>query len=117
MGLAISFGAPLGYMLFGAGSAGTWLPWAMGFGVLLLLLAFLARRSLGRGLGLGLGALLLGLAAFGMKAMELEAYEGPAQAGVAFPDFEAQSAAGEVFGPAQLRDGQRRLLVFYRGHW
>lgn len=120
LGLLLTFGAPLAFavsMATGGTGAGLWLPWVTGAGALLLVLAFVQRRSLGRGLLMALGVLVAVLVATGMSMMTLPDYTGPAKAGTELPAFEALRADGSPFRVENLRDGKRRVLVFYRGWW
>ena len=67
--------------------------------------------------------LVAGLAGFQWFAIgwsfRLPAYEGPIQVGDRFPEFTSTRADddGTSFTDANLRDGRRRVLVFYRGKW
>jgi hypothetical protein len=48
---------------------------------------------------------------------KLPAYEGPARIGEKIPAFTTTLAKGEAFTDENLRDGNRRVLVFFRGRW
>jgi hypothetical protein len=87
-------------------------------GAVLLLVAVARRRTIIRVLALvvilavaGLQWLVLG------SLMKLPAYEGPARAGQPFPAFQTAFADGRTFTDADLRDGSRRCMVFFRGRW
>jgi hypothetical protein len=87
-------------------------------GTFLLLLSVARRRSI-----LRVGSLLLvgALAAFEwyflVWAMKLPDYHGPADTGKPFPAFTTTLADGTSFTDANLRDGTRRVLTFFRGRW
>jgi hypothetical protein len=50
--------------------------------------------------------------------MKLPDYEGPARAGQQLPAFQATLASnGRPFTDADLGDGHRRVMVFFRGRW
>jgi hypothetical protein len=49
--------------------------------------------------------------------MKLPAYEGPARPGQEFPAFASTYPDGRSFTEADLRDGSRRAMVFFRGRW
>jgi hypothetical protein len=97
-------------------------PWYMPalatLGALLLLVSVARRRSVVRIVAL---LLVAGLAGFEwflfVSLMKLPAYEGPAQPGRPFPAFHATLADGKSFTEADLRDGSRRAMVFFRGRW
>lgn len=87
-------------------------------GVLLLVIAVVQRWSIPRIAGLLLVAAIAGSQWYMLgSAMKLPAYEGPAQAGKQLPPFQSQLAAGTPFTDADLKDGNRRVLVFFRGRW
>jgi hypothetical protein len=87
-------------------------------GVALLVVAVAHRRSIPRVIGLVLVAAFAGLEwYFLVSLMKLPAYEGPAQAGKPFPAFTATLADGRPFTDADLRDGSRRVMAFFRGRW
>jgi hypothetical protein len=87
-------------------------------GVVLVLVSLVRRRSIPRVVTL---VLLTALAAFEwytlVVLMKLPAYEGPARAGQPFPAFRTAYADGRPFTDEDLRDGSRRVLVFFRGRW
>jgi len=87
-------------------------------GALLLLVAVVRRGTVLRKIVL---LLVAGLAAFQWYAlgvmMRLPEYDGPVHAGDRFPAFEATRADGRSFSDADLRDGSRHVMVFFRGRW
>jgi hypothetical protein len=87
-------------------------------GAFLLLVAVARRRTIPRLIGLLLVAALAGFQwYFLVSLMKLPAYEGPAKAGKPFPAFTATLADGGSFTDADLRNGTRHALVFFRGRW
>jgi hypothetical protein len=87
-------------------------------GVALLLLSLARRRTVPRVVALVLVACLAGLEWYFLVSMvKLPAYTGPAQAGRQLPPFRAVFADGRPFTDADLRDGSRHALVFFRGRW
>lgn len=120
-GIAASLlGLPLIYAQFSLGYLVT--PWyspaLATLGALLLLCALVRRVSVFRVVVLLLLLALAGFQWFLMGAkLKLPAYEGPAQAGERFPAFSSARADGEPFTDADLRDGSRRVMVFFRGRW
>ena len=64
--------------------------------------------------------LLVALAALEWVALagsKLPEYTGPAQAGRTLPPFQTTLAGGGSWTDEDLRDGQRRVIVFFRGRW
>lgn len=87
-------------------------------GALLLLVAVAYRRSIPRVLALVLVVAFAGLQWYALVSlMKLPAYEGPAQTGKQLPAFHSALADGRAFTDDDLRDGSRRVLVFFRGRW
>lgn len=87
-------------------------------GALLLLVAVARRVTIPRVLGLLLVAALAGFQWYFLGSlMRLPAYEGPAQAGKPFPAFSATLADGRSFTDADLRNGSRHVMTFFRGRW
>src|SRR5262249_34701824 len=87
-------------------------------GVFLLLVALARRRSIPRVITLTLVTALAGLEWYTLVVqLKLPTYEGPAQPGQQFPAFTTTLADGRPFTDADLRDGSRRVLVFFRGRW
>jgi hypothetical protein len=87
-------------------------------GALLLAVAFLRRPGVLRGLVLLLVVVLAGYLWFVLAgAGQLPAYNGPARAGERVPEFRTTLADGRPFTDADLRDGSRRAMVFFRGRW
>lgn len=50
-------------------------------------------------------------------AGKLPQYTGPAQAGKKLPPFTTTLADGSALSDADLRDGKRRVMTFFRGRW
>lgn len=87
-------------------------------GAVLLLVAVLRRRNIARVLLLVLVGVFAGFQWFFLVSlMKLPEYEGPAQAGKQLPSFRATFADGRPFTDADLRDGTRHVLAFFRGRW
>jgi len=87
-------------------------------GAFLLLVAVARRRSIPRLIALGLVAALAGFQWYFLGSLiKLPAYEGPAQAGKQLPAFSTTLADGRPFTDADLRDGSRHVLAFFRGRW
>src|SRR5262249_37872242 len=87
-------------------------------GALLLLVSVARRRSIPRLAALVLVAAFAGFQWFFLVSMiKLPAYEGPARAGEQLPAFTSKYADGRDFTEADLHDGSRRALVFFRGRW
>jgi hypothetical protein len=88
------------------------------FGALLLLVAVIHRRSVQRVVALVLVAALAGYQWYFLAVqMKLPDYDGPARAGRPLPAFRSTLADGRPFTDADLHDGTRRVLVFFRGRW
>jgi hypothetical protein len=87
-------------------------------GVILLIVGFLQRPTILRGLGL---VLLSALCAFEWYALlsfsRVPAYTGATKAGGQIPAFSATLADGHVFTDADFRTGKPNVLLFYRGRW
>ena len=84
----------------------------------LLLLSVARRRSIPRVIALVLVAVLAGFEwYFLVSFVKLPDYEGPARTGQKLPPFSTTLASGSTFTDADLRDGSRRVLVFFRGRW
>ena len=114
----------LGPVLFGVqlGMKHTFVPWyspaLATLGALLLLASLALRPSLFRAVALVLFAAFAGVQWFFVgSSIKLPAYEGPAQAGRPFPAFRTTLADGQPFTEADLRDGSRHAMVFFRGRW
>ena len=87
-------------------------------GAVLLVVAVARRRTVPRVVALVLVAALAGFQWYTLGSlMKLPAYDGPAQPGRPFPAFRASHADGRPFTDADLRDGSRRVMVFFRGRW
>lgn len=87
-------------------------------GAFFLFVATARRRSIGRVIALVLIALAAGFQWFFLGVVvKLPEYHGPAQAGKILPAFSATLADGLPFTDADLRDGSRHVLTFFRGRW
>lgn len=87
-------------------------------GAVLLLLSVSWRRSVVRVAALVLVAVFAGLQwYFLVSMMKLPEYTGPAQPGKRLPVFQAEFANGRSFTDADLADGSRRVMTFFRGRW
>ncbi len=87
-------------------------------GAVFLLLSAASRRSISRVAGLLLVTAFAGLQwYFLVSLMKLPEYHGPAQPGKQLPHFQAIYADGRPFTEADLSDGSRRVLAFFRGRW
>jgi hypothetical protein len=87
-------------------------------GAVLLLVSVVRRRSIPRVVFLLLIAAFAGLQWYFLGSlMKLPDYQGPVQAGKQLPAFNSSYADGRPFTDADLRDGSRRVLVFFRGRW
>jgi hypothetical protein len=87
-------------------------------GAIFVLLSVARRRSVVR------IVVLLLVAAFAayqwyflVSLMKLPDYTGPVQAGKPLPPFQATLADGQPFTDADLHDGSRQVLTFFRGRW
>jgi hypothetical protein len=90
-------------------------------GACLLLASLVRRRTVVRFLAL---VLVVGVAAFQWYAlavlMKLPAYAGPVVEGTHLPSFHSEvvdEQGARPFTDADLRDGSRRVMVFFRGRW
>lgn len=87
-------------------------------GAALLLLSVAWRRSVTRIAALVLVAAFAGLQwYFLVSMMKLPEYKGPAQPGKRLPPFQAMFANGRSFTEADLADGSRKVMTFFRGRW
>jgi hypothetical protein len=87
-------------------------------GVLCIAASVLQRRGVWRSLGLVLFALLCGFEWYLVLVFgNTPPYDGPAKVGYKVPEFAATYADGRSFANKDLEDGQRTVLLFYRGHW
>ena len=94
------------------------LPALATLGAFLLLVAVARRRSIPRLIALVLIAALAGFQwYFLVSLIKLPDYAGPAQPGKQLPSFSATFADGRPFTEADLRDGSRRVITFFRGRW
>jgi hypothetical protein len=86
-------------------------------GALLLLAAVARRRTIPRVAALVLVAVFAGYQWYFLAVqMKLPDYAGPARA-ERFPAFHSTFATGGSFTEADLHDGSRRAMVFFRGRW
>jgi hypothetical protein len=87
-------------------------------GALLLVVAVARRRSIPRVIALVLVAVFAGLQWYALVVlMKLPEYTGPARAGEPIPAFHSTLLNGRSFTEADLRDGSRHVMVFFRGRW
>jgi hypothetical protein len=87
-------------------------------GAALLLVGLVRRWSILRLIALVLVAAFAGLQWFFLGVMlKLPEYDGPARPGDELPSFASTYADGRPFTAADLRDGTRRAIVFFRGRW
>jgi|SRR5579884_171034 len=87
-------------------------------GAVFLLLSAASRRSVARVAALVLVTAFAGLQwYFLVFMMKLPEYNGPAQPGKRLPPFQAMFANGRSFTEADLADGSRRVMTFFRGRW
>ena len=87
-------------------------------GAVLLLLSVARRWSILRVIALVLVAVLAGFEWYVVASfLKLPDYEGPVRAGQKLPSFSATLASGRTFTEADLQDGSRRVMVFFRGRW
>lgn len=87
-------------------------------GAVFLLFSVFRRRSITRVVALILVAALAGYQWYVLASMmKLPDYAGPAQPGKQLPPFRATFADGRPFTEADLAEGQRRVMTFFRGRW
>ncbi len=87
-------------------------------GALLLLVAERRRGTILRKVVMLVVLCLAGLEwAVLVEFMKLPPYKGPLEVGKPFPAFHSTRADGRPFTQADLRDGSRHVLVFFRGRW
>jgi hypothetical protein len=111
LGLALFFGLFSLKILFTPWYA----PALATLGVVLLIISVARRRTIARIIGLVLITVLAGFEWF-VVLQRLPDYKGPA-VGDPMPAFTAMQAKGGTFTDADLRDGSRRAMVFFRGRW
>ena len=97
-------------------------PWYMPglatLGVLLMAISVWQRRGIVRPIGLALFVLICGFEWFALLvATRTPEYVGPAQPGRQVPEFSARLASGSAFTDKDLAQGNKSLLLFYRGRW
>ncbi len=120
-GIALCLGAlPLVFVQFALKAL--FVPWyspvmaTLGAGLILMSVA--RRPGIFRGVALVLIAAFAGLQWYFLGSMmKLPEYAGPARAGERLPAFAAVLADRSPFTEADLRDGSRRVMVFFRGRW
>ena len=100
----------------------TLVPWQLpivtAVAALLALWSLATRFTIVRVIVLVLLAVLTGLEGFAIAVGgKLPEYTGPAQAGKRLPTFQTTLADGSSFTDADLQDGRRRVLTFFRGRW
>jgi hypothetical protein len=87
-------------------------------GAVLLAVSLIRQRTVPRAVVLALVAALAGFEWYTLGSLlRLPAYDGPARPGRPFPAFRAAYADSRPFTDADLRDGSRRVMVFFRGRW
>jgi hypothetical protein len=87
-------------------------------GALMLLLSAAKRPTIPRVLFLVFTAAFAGFQWYAVTTlMKLPEYQGPIAAGKSIPPFTSTFADGKPFSEADLRDGSRRMMVFFRGKW
>ena len=95
-----------------------YLPVLSTLGILLMAFSAWLRRSIWRGVVLAVFTVLCGFQWFFFTALAVTPpYTGPAQVGSRVPDFTTKLADGAAFASADLQDGKRRVLLFFRGRW
>jgi len=97
-------------------------PWYMpaltSIGVLFAIVSVWQRRGFLRPVGLLLFVLVCGLQWFYMVVhAKTPSYTGPAQSGSKVPAFATSLSNGEAFTDRDLENGQRTVLLFFRGRW
>ena len=109
--------------VFGQWGVGiTLVPWQLpivtAVGALLVLWSLLKRFTVVRSIAFVLLVALAGFEGFAIAVGgKLPQYTGPAQAGKPMPPFRTTLADGRSFTDADMQDGRRRVLTFYRGRW
>jgi hypothetical protein len=87
-------------------------------GAVLLLLSVARRRNIPRVVVLVLVTAFTAFQWYFLASMmKLPDFAGPAQAGKQLSPFRAAYADGRSFREADLQDGSRRVMVFFRGRW
>ena len=95
-----------------------YLPILTTIGVLLVLWSLSRRFGILRIVVLVLLVALAGFEWFSITiGGKLPGYTGSAQAGKTLPPFETTLADGSPLTDADLRDGKRRVMTFFRGRW
>jgi hypothetical protein len=99
-----------------------WMPWYLpllsSIGVVLMIASVRQRWGALRIAGATLFAVLCGAEWYMLLvAAKTPLYTGPAQPGRKIPEFAATLADGTAFTNKDLENGQRTVLVFFRGRW
>jgi hypothetical protein len=119
LGIALAILGPVAYALQ-LWARKLFTPWYVPtlttLGLVLVILALVSARSLGRVLALVLiGVLAVGEWYLLVELARLPAYTGPVEVGKPLPAFETQMADGSLFKPADLNGKENTALVFFRG--
>jgi hypothetical protein len=96
-------------------------PWYMpilaSFGVVLVIISLLERRTVWRALAL-LAVVVIACAGWAfLYGGRLPRYAGPIVVGRPFPAFETKRADGKPFAERDLAGENNNVLVFFRGRW
>ena len=95
-----------------------YLPILASLGVLFMIASVWQRGGLLRISGLVIFAVLCGLIWFFVLVMsKVPNYTGPAQPGKKIPAFTTKLADGRTFSSDELEEGDRSVLLFFRGRW
>jgi hypothetical protein len=87
-------------------------------GVLLLLIAFSRKRSVGGGIALVVFLAMTGFQVFALGVMmKTPPYTGPVKAGSPMPTFTTAYADGRPFSDKDLAEGKTTVMTFFRGRW
>lgn len=118
--IACLLGIPLVGLQFSLGAL--FVPWYVPIlatlGAVLVLVAVVRRPGVFRLVVLVLVAAFAGLEwYFFSSVLKLPEYAGPVQEGGRLPAFAGTRPDGGSFTEADLRDGSRKAMVFFRGRW
>lgn len=114
LGLAL----PIGQMAMKILGVPWYSPALASVAAILLLIAVLRRRNVGRIVAFCLVSAFAGFQWYFLASMmRLPEYDGPAQVGKSLPPFSAVFADGKPFTEKSLADGTKRALIFFRGRW
>jgi len=94
-----------------------YLPTLALFGIVLVVMSLLEKRTVWRLFALLAVALLAGGELALLFALRLPPYTGPVAVGRPFPAFEARRADGTPFTQRDLAGDRNNVLVFFRGRW